>query len=113
MNNQDWVQAINDSDDPHLRLVYSDWLEEQGRIVEAFGWRKLVELKKQPHISSDHKNKYFWFVDDNCNIHYFIKSIYFIKLKLKLKIYKRYNEIAYYDSKYLAEQDFALVLGDQ
>lgn len=43
-----FLQGINGTDDPQLRAVYADWLEDAGRPVEAAGWRWLAQSGYSP-----------------------------------------------------------------
>ena len=45
----EWEKAINvEPYDTDLKLVYADWLEEQGRETEAAAWRWVTKHKRFP-----------------------------------------------------------------
>ena len=55
LTTQDWMISLEDNpQDRDLRLVYSDWLEEQGQQEEAEAWRLLIEKGYSPCDRTDH-----------------------------------------------------------
>lgn len=55
-------------DDWGQRLAFSDWLEEQGMLLEAEGQRWQAREKKHPHrVGKGTLTRFVWYCEPDCN----------------------------------------------
>lgn len=72
MTDHDWKIVLQGDPSPDTKLVYADWLEENGALPLANAWREYVKLEKEPYSwkglvfgskSSRRKTLWYWFND--------------------------------------------------
>ena len=57
------TKIVENLQDFQTRLVYSDYLEENGQILEAQAWRWLTENEKLPHFVNLNQIREFTYLD--------------------------------------------------
>ena len=90
-----------------IKLVYSDYLEEQGQIKEAEAWRWLGTNHKYPVKGNNSYEIYYW-MNDTPKFHYVLPNYYFQLLKFENKNIWCSVAKSYYDL-HIAFADFVEV----
>jgi uncharacterized protein (TIGR02996 family) len=115
-NEFEFLLAINQTD-WNTRVIYADWLEEQGEHVRANGQRWQAKNKKHPRKWDKHndttlqaiKNLWFWFddqIDDWANC---LPQHIFIEIGFQFP-HSGYKDFRFYRTCKNAEIDLALGL---